>query len=638
MRKFLLVPLLAALAGCPPTKEKESENTDPVDADADGYSADEDCDDNNAAVNPGAAEVCDSLDNNCDDAVDEAGGTAWYADADADGFGNPNNATTACTAPAGTVTDNTDCDDDAANVNPDAAEVCDANDVDENCDGRANDADPNVTGGGTYYADTDGDGYGDPASPRTACTQPGGYVTEPVDCNDNDILSYPGGVEICDGNDNDCNGQVDDDVAEPTIWYQDYDGDGYGNAAEELASCATPSGYVDNNLDCNDTNAAQSPGLPELCDGSVDENCSGSVDEAGALGGTTYYQDGDGDGFGGPNTQDSCTRPGGYTTANDDCDDSDASIGAASTWYIDADGDGYGDSDGTSVSCSQPSGYVDNASDPLENASATTLAATGDLEEVVDVIATATSVYAVGYDADGVPTVAGVDVSTGSVTVLYSGAPFVAPFGIAISTDESTLYITDVAAEGGGSTAGELFSLVINGGSPVAEGVSGTIDMPGDVANWNGDLLVTGFTSSGTAALYSVTPGSGSATVLYSGAPLKEPLAVVYDSYDGSTYVADARAEGGSIYQFDASFASASLVVTNAPSAFPGGLAVTEGGDATLFFPTLDSDVILARNSAGIEEVLGVPGLNLGTGLAVSSETLYVGDAAGSTDIYSISY
>ncbi|HND34390.1 MAG TPA: putative metal-binding motif-containing protein, partial [Myxococcota bacterium] len=85
MRKFLLLPLLAALAGCPPPKEKESDSIDPVDADADGYNVDDDCDDSDAAVNPGATEVCDSVDNNCDGAVDDSGGTTWYADADADG-------------------------------------------------------------------------------------------------------------------------------------------------------------------------------------------------------------------------------------------------------------------------------------------------------------------------------------------------------------------------------------------------------------------------------------------------------------------------------------------------------------------------------------------------------------------------
>ncbi len=640
MRKFLLLPLLAVLAGCPPPKDKESETAEPVDADGDGFTIDDDCDDNNAAVNPGAAEVCDSLDNNCDDAVDEAGGTAWYADSDADGFGNPANATTACTAPAGSVADNTDCDDDAANVNPDATEVCDANGVDEDCNGQANDDDPNATGGGTYYADTDGDGYGDAGNSTSACTQPNGYVTEPVDCNDNDVLSYPGGVEICDGNDNDCNGQIDDNVAEPTTWYQDFDGDGYGNSAEELASCDMPTGYVDNFLDCNDNNALQSPGLPEICDGSTDENCNGSVDEAGATGGTTYYQDADNDGFGGTTTQDACTQPGGYVTANDDCDDSDNTVGAASTWYIDGDNDGYGDSDTTQTSCTQPSGYVDNADDPLENAVDSSLSATADLDEVVDVAASATALYAVGFNSSGEPAIVGVNLSTGTITELYAGDPLVQPSGLALSADGSTLYVTDVAAQGGSDTTGEMYSLVVNGGSLSTVGVSGTIDMPGDVAVLtSGLLLVTGFTDAGSPGLFRVDPASGAASLLYSGAPLKEPLAVAWDSYGSYAYVADARAEGGAIYQFDSTYTAATLVTTGVQNAFPGGLAVSENSNATLFFPTLDSEVILAlATGTGTEEVLGVTGLILGTGLDVGGETLYIGDVAGSTDIYTLSY
>jgi DNA-binding beta-propeller fold protein YncE len=283
---------------------------------------------------------------------------------------------------------------------------------------------------------------------------------------------------------------------------------------------------------------------------------------------------------------------------------------------------------------------VDNTLDPLENASTGALSATADLEEVVDVAATATALYAVGFNSSGEPAIVGVNLSTGAITELYAGTPLVQPSGMAVSEDGSTLYVTDVAAEGSNSsTTGEMYSLVINGGSLSATGTSGTIDMPGDVTTWNGAVIITGFTSTGTAALFSMAPGTGfPAVALYSGAPLKEPLAIVYDHYDGYTYVADARAENGVIYQFDAAFAGASLATTGVQNAFPGGLAVTEGYDATLFFPTLDSEVILARDSNGVEEVLGVPGLILPTGLAVGGETLYIGDVAGSTDIYTISY
>lgn len=77
-----------------------------------------DCDDGDAAINPGATEVCDTLDNNCDGQIDEGLTTAFYPDADADSYGDPANSTQACTQPSGYVTDNTDCDDNDAAEHP----------------------------------------------------------------------------------------------------------------------------------------------------------------------------------------------------------------------------------------------------------------------------------------------------------------------------------------------------------------------------------------------------------------------------------------------------------------------------------------------------------------------------------------
>jgi hypothetical protein len=85
-----------------------------------------------------------------------------YADSDGDGFGDPAVFTTSRGSPAGYVPDNTDCDDTNAAISPAAVEICDALNLDENCNGLTNDADPTVTGQSTFYADTDGDGYGDP--------------------------------------------------------------------------------------------------------------------------------------------------------------------------------------------------------------------------------------------------------------------------------------------------------------------------------------------------------------------------------------------------------------------------------------------------------------------------------------------
>ena len=108
-----------------------------TDADKDGYPWSTDCDESRADVHPDADEVCNGRDDNCDtivdtDAIDAA---SWYADGDADGFGDPAAVTVSCTAPTGSVSDNTDCDDTSADISPSTIEVC--NTADDNCDGEA---------------------------------------------------------------------------------------------------------------------------------------------------------------------------------------------------------------------------------------------------------------------------------------------------------------------------------------------------------------------------------------------------------------------------------------------------------------------------------------------------------------------
>ncbi|HLF62215.1 MAG TPA: HYR domain-containing protein, partial [Saprospiraceae bacterium] len=320
-----------------------------------GYvSNDQDCDDTNADVNPDASEVCNDIDDDCDGLIDDddpdvTGQSTWYEDADSDDFGNPDVSVLACDQPNGYVANDDDCDDTDPNVNPNAPEVC--NGVDDDCDGLIDDDDPDVTGQSTWYADTDGDGYGDPGSTQLACDAPAGYVANDDDCDDMDENINPDGIEVCNetddncngltdenaaqevcnGVDDDCDGLIDDedpDVTGQSTWYADTDGDGYGDPGSTQLACDVPVGYVSNDEDCDDTDENIHPGATEICNGE-DDDCDGSTDEGVLI---TWYQDSDGDGYGKPGvTQMACTQPEGYVANNTDCNDNNAAIHPGAT-------------------------------------------------------------------------------------------------------------------------------------------------------------------------------------------------------------------------------------------------------------------------------------------------------------------
>lgn len=228
------------------------------------------------------AEVCgDGIDNDCDGQVDEdcvCVPTLFYADVDQDGYG-AGGSTLACTAPPGYVTDNTDCNDTDPNIHPGAAEVCDAFGRDENCNGLVNEA--GALGMQTFYVDNDQDGYGSGVG-IVACIAPPGYVANHTDCNDGDPGISPGQPEVCDANrtDENCNGLANEPGAlGMQTFYRDADGDGYGTAMSSITSCAPPSGYTFNALDCNDSDSSVNPDAVEVCDGK-DNNCDALIDNA----------------------------------------------------------------------------------------------------------------------------------------------------------------------------------------------------------------------------------------------------------------------------------------------------------------------------------------------------------------------
>ena len=104
--------LLAACSG------SDDSTADPVDLDGDGFTADEDCDDDNAQAAPDLEEVCDNIDNDCDGSVDEGLMQTWYADYDRDGYGDPENSFARCMGGDGFVLNDDDCDDDDEDVGP----------------------------------------------------------------------------------------------------------------------------------------------------------------------------------------------------------------------------------------------------------------------------------------------------------------------------------------------------------------------------------------------------------------------------------------------------------------------------------------------------------------------------------------
>ncbi|MCB9744701.1 MAG: hypothetical protein H6740_19055 [Alphaproteobacteria bacterium] len=382
MRPTLLLLGALALAGCrtKDTEPLDSEPTGAVDEDGDGYTIEDgDCDDNDPSLNPGAEEVCDSVDNNCDGSVDEGVTTTFYADADADGYGDDYAATEACTQPDGYADVGGDCDDSDPAYNPGATEDDCTDPNDYNCDGSVG------------YADNDGDGF-------PACQE----------CDDADAAVNPDATEVCDGLDNDCDGAIDDaddslDASTATTWYSDSDGDGYGDDSLSELACEQPEASSATGGDCDDANAAVNPGAQEVCN-SVDDDCDALIDDADdsldATTGATFYADADGDGYGDAATStQSCEAGSGYVADSSDCDDGEAAVNPGAqevcnsvdddcdgdiddddasldvstggSWYADADGDGYGDASALTESCTQPSNTVTDSSDCDDGAATT---------------------------------------------------------------------------------------------------------------------------------------------------------------------------------------------------------------------------------------------------------------------------
>jgi hypothetical protein len=296
--------------------------SNPCDQDGDGwafYSGD--CNEADGSINPGASETCsDSVDNNCDGQIDE-GCVNW--DQDGDGWQSYSG----------------DCNDADGSINPGASETC-SDSVDNNCNGQTDE-------GCSYCTDSDSDGYSDASCGGNDCNDYdssihpgvfetcsdsvdnncngqtdencypcmdydgdgyGYYCAKGEDCADWDNQIYPGASEIWNGYDDNCNGQADEGLSNPF----DYDGDGY-----VYYGYWWPGGWVD----CNDADGSINPGASETCSDSVDNNCDGQTDE-----GCSYSTDSDSDGI----------------SSASDCDDSysDASNTCSNNVVLELNGNG----------------------------------------------------------------------------------------------------------------------------------------------------------------------------------------------------------------------------------------------------------------------------------------------------------
>jgi hypothetical protein len=266
---------------------------DEIDDDGDGFTEIEgDCDDETPLINPDAEEICDGIDNDCNTLVDDNASdmSTFYLDEDNDGFG-VNESLDACDEPDGYADNNDDCDDSTDAVNPEALEICDG--LDNDCDAAIDDQDSGINPDllTTFYADVDGDNYGDPDGNMELCEIAEGYVTNAQDCDDNEDTIHPDADEVCDGLDNNCNSLVDeldpDLIATELIsWFIDADGDGYGDENTMVEQCSPPTGYVDNDSDCDDLQDETFPGAAELestldCMADADLDGYGDVTDSG---------------------------------------------------------------------------------------------------------------------------------------------------------------------------------------------------------------------------------------------------------------------------------------------------------------------------------------------------------------------
>jgi hypothetical protein len=370
---------------CPLVVNPEQEDADDDDIgdacdgdmDGDGSPDEEDCNPADATIYPGAMEVCNGKDNDCNDTVDDgfpdtnSDGTADCVDDDDDGDGVIDlddcepldlNIFPGQTEKCNDLDDNCDefvdesfadkgsscsvglgiclasgekvCSVDGLGLEcnavpkPKFAEVC--NDLDDNCDGIPDNGE-NLSGCITYYRDADDDGYGLANDFKCLCSPASDYTTEDSsDCDDGNEATNPLASESCmTAQDDNCNGTTNDVGALGCIaYYMDFDNDTYGAPADSKCMCEGEGKYSASlNSDCNDIDESVHPNATETCN-NVDDDCNNLVDDDSPSGCSVYYLDFDNDGHGNPgDAKCLCVATPPYSVATgNDCNDDDSLV------------------------------------------------------------------------------------------------------------------------------------------------------------------------------------------------------------------------------------------------------------------------------------------------------------------------
>jgi hypothetical protein len=236
-----------------------------------------DCADFFPEIKPGGVEVCDGVDDDCDNSVDEGF-------SDADGDGKPD-CTDGDDDGDGTG-DNQDCAPNDPAIHTEAQEVC--NDIDDDCDGLTDEM--GAIGCIPYYLDSDSDGQGTDTVPPSCLCAPDPATLYTAfgwgDCDDLSATTYVGAIELCNAVDDDCDGFTDE-------WMADFNQDGEADCVDDDDD---GDGVLDNE-DCAPYDPTTAPGAVEVCNGK-DDNCEDGADEPGSLGCFDYMLDVDGDGMG----------------------------------------------------------------------------------------------------------------------------------------------------------------------------------------------------------------------------------------------------------------------------------------------------------------------------------------------------